>query len=112
MKTYFNIIFLAILFFPIIILIGCESNNSTSISIDLQNKEDVAKIVARMQHEKEKYPDDLDKQKDNIYKILSEYGIDTKDERIKFAKKVQKYSYQKLFNEIMIRELKNLNSSK
>jgi hypothetical protein len=109
MKTFFKFTELFVIFFILsFMFISCESDNNTSITLDLEDEEAVAEVVAKLQYEKEKYPDDKEKQKTEIYNILNNYGIDTKSERTIFAKKVQKFSYQKEFNRYLINNLKIL----
>ena len=89
---------------------ACGKADDTPISLNLNSTKDVAEVTARLQVVKEKiYPENPDKAdsedkerlKKKIDEILKEYGIDKRDEKIKFAKIVQKFSYQKLFNQYL-----------
>lgn len=86
-----------------LVLLYCDSDGGTTVTLDLDNKDKVADVLIRLIEISEK--DELSKEdkKRKIESILAEYGIDTKSETIKFAKKAQKYSYNKLFKDKLLK---------
>ncbi len=99
------------LFIVFSIVSCCGKTDSTEVKIKLQNKNQVAKVVAEMQIEKESC-ESKEEQKNNIDKLLESYGIDTYKERASFAKKVQKYSYQKEFNTLVEKEISRIKNGR
>ncbi len=99
-KKYILICFIIALCF---VLCYCDSDGGTPISIDLNNKDKVAKIVIELIEVSKNNELTQEEKKSTIDSILSEYGIVTQSEKIKFAKKVQKYSYNKLFKDNLLK---------
>jgi hypothetical protein len=99
-KKYILISLIIILF---LVLSYCDSDGGTPISIDLNNKDKVAEVVIRLIEVSKNNDLTKEKKKSTIQSILYEYGIDTQSETIKFAKKVQKYSYNKVFKDNLLK---------
>ncbi len=108
MKTVIlNIKKIVIIFISFVIFCQCNSDK-TPFTLDVESIEEMAKVVARLQtvnENKELTKDDI---KQGVREILKEYGIDTENEIIRFAKRVQKYSYQQNFNKSLNAEISKL----
>lgn len=93
---------LCILFLIVILLmlLCCDKSDESPITVDLNNKLEVAKIVARLKLANDAFTskDSKIESKKKIKEILKEYGIDSENEIISFVKLVQKYKFQKEFN--------------
>lgn len=106
LMKYFRYICVVIILFAVTSISSCTEKDSTPLNINLRNKDVVAGVVAELQKAKDEYSGKEDKIENAVNEILLKYGIDTYSEKAKFAKTVQKYSYQQDFTKILTEKLK------